>query len=161
MAIITADSKYLAELSALQRWIKETVNIDSYRLTAAPPQLARPVVLWEAPTRGKDRSINRWAYVNKVTQYGKLYVAHIDQLAAVQDTLMSDLEERVGVLPLYGGSNGGVVTILKRCEITFNTAENLNIPFNVVYEVTYARVRPAPAPHATSVANRFVLTTKY
>lgn len=154
------DSKYLAELSALQRWVKATVNIDSYRLTTAPPQLARPVILWEAPNRGKDRSISRWAYVNKVTQFGKLYVATIDQLAAVQDTLMSDLEERVGVLPLYA-ADGTVATILKRCELTFNNAENLNIPFNLVYEVTYARVRPAAAPNATFVGNRFVIATEY
>jgi len=145
--------KYLAELNALQIWIKAAVNIDSYRLTTAPPQLPRPVILWEAPHRGKDRNLGRWVYVNKVTQYGKLYVTNIDQLAVVQERLLTDLEERTGLLPITS-VEGTVVTLLKRCEITFENAENLNVPFNVVYEIAYTRIRPPEAPNATFVGNR-------
>ncbi len=157
---MAADSKYLAELSNIQRWVKATANIDSYRLTVAPPQLARPVILWEAPHRGKDRNLSRWAYVNKVTQFGKLYVATIDQLADVQDKLITDLEERTGVLPIYDAA-GLVVSLLKRCDLTFENAENLNIPFNLVYEATYARVRPPEAPNAVFVGNRVQGGTGY
>ncbi|EIW19915.1 MULTISPECIES: hypothetical protein [Pelosinus] len=150
---MAADSKYLAELNTVQRWVKATVSINSYRLTDAPPQLPRPVIVWEAPSRGKDRNLTRWAYVNRVTQYGKLYIANIDHLADVQEKLITDLEERAGILPIYDAA-GIVIALLKRCEITFNNAENLNVPFNLVYEVTYTRTKPPEAPHATFVGNR-------
>lgn len=147
------ESKYLAELSNIQRWVKATIGINSYRLTTAPPQLPRPVILWEAPSRARDRSITRWIYVNKVIQYGKLYVSSIDQLADAEDKLITDLEERMGVLPIIR-EDGTVLALLKRCEIAFNTAENLSVPFNIAYEATYTRVKPPNAPNATYVGNR-------
>lgn len=145
--------KYIAELVALQRWVKATVNLDSYRANTAPPQLTRPVILWEAPHRNRERSISRWAYVNRVTQYGKLYVKDLGQLTEIQESLLSDLEEKTGLLPVYGASDT-VVAWLKRCGLTFDNAENLNVPFNLQYEIAYARTRPQDPPAAAFVGNK-------
>lgn len=145
--------KYIAELSALQRWVKTTTGLDSLRQKEAPPRLARPVILWESPHRGRDRNLNRWAYVNKVTQFGKLFVINVDQLAIIQDKLFSDLEERTGLLPVYGAA-GIVVTLLKNCDLTFSNSDTLNIPFSITYEITYTRVKPPAVPNATFVGNK-------
>lgn len=144
---------YLEELDALQRWIYGTAGLTSLRLSEAPPKVARPVILWEAPGRGRDRNLGRWTYVNRVQQYGKLYVTSLDQLASYQEALLGDLEEKVGVLSVYN-SQGAVIAKLKNVSIEFNTTQALDVPFIIRYEATYGRTRPAAAPAATRVVNK-------
>lgn len=156
-------NSYEQEVNSLQIWLKQTAGLNSMRLTAAPPILARPVVLFEQPARGKDRNISRWLYVNNVEQYGKLYVHDFDQAAALQYMLLSDLEERVGVLPIYGPNpedpNGPAVEIavMKAAQLRFNTSENLDVPFTLEYETTYSRQQPDAAPAATYVGTRITV----
>ena len=147
-----------AELDALGRWIKGAANLNSIRLTQAPPAVARPVVLWEAAARGKDRNLDRYTYVNRVQQYGKLYVSSLDQLNDLENLLLADLEERVGVLPVFAG--GLAIGHLKAVEIEFSNSETLDVPFTVKYEVTYGRVMPDEAPPATYVGNKITTGEK-
>lgn len=148
---------YLAELEALQRWAYETAGLTSYRLSEAPPKVARPVILFEPPQRSRDRNLGRYTYVNRVQQYGKLFVQSLDQLADLQDKLQHDLEEKVGLLYVYD-SNGAPVTRLKNVEVVFNRSESLDVPFIITYEATYGRTKPTPAPAATKVANKITGT---
>jgi hypothetical protein len=144
---------YLEELDALQRWIYGTAGLTSMRLAEAPPKVARPVILWEPPFRGRDRNLGRYTYINRVQQYGKLYVTSLDQLTDYQEKLLGDLEEKVGVLPVFD-STGVKVADLKNVELEFNRSESLDVPFIIRYEIAYARTRPAAAPNATTVYNK-------
>lgn len=140
------------EIDALQRWVKTAAGLNSMRLIAAPPKVARPVILWENPHRGKDRNVSRWQYVNKVQQFGKLFVNSFDEAARIQQQLSLDLEEKVGVLPIYEAGNQ--VALLKAVEITFKNSQDLDIPIIVTYEATYSRQRPDVAPPASFVGTK-------
>ena len=149
---------YDQELVALQRWVKATAGLNSVRLRDAAPKVARPIILWETPGRKKDRNLSRYLYVNRVTQYGRLYVSSLDQLIEKQEALLNDLEEKVGVLPVYGDS-GTVVASLKAVDLVFPESQGVNIssldvPFSIKYEVTYARTKPVEPPPATYVGTR-------
>jgi hypothetical protein len=144
---------YIQELDAIGRWIKATASLNSMRLVEAPPKVARPIVLWEAPNRRTDRNISRYIYVKRTSQYATLYVKSLDQLGVIMDKLETNLEERVGVLPIYDSMNTQI-GLLKAVEIEFNNSENLNVPITVQYEATYSRVQPDPLPAATSVTNK-------
>jgi len=146
---------YEKELEALQRWVKAAAGLNSVRLSDAQPKVARPVILWETPSRSKDRNLSRYQYVNKVTQYGRLYVNSLDQLLTMQEDLLGDLEEKVGVLPVYA-TDGTVAASLKAVEIAFpsNQVASLDVPFNISYEVTYGRTRPIEPPPATTVVTK-------
>lgn len=150
-------SEYLQELDALQRWIKAAAGLNSVRLQAAPPAVARPVILWEAPRRSKRRELSRWNYVAGVSQYGKLYAENLDQLLAVEIALMQDLEAKGGVLPIYDQA-GVQVAEIKAAAIEFMDSENLDVPFRVDYQVTYARAIPPVIPPASRVVTK--LTTR-
>lgn len=143
-------SNYLAELEAIQRWVKATAGLNSMRLQTAPPKVARPVILWEAPSRSRDRNITRWLYVNQVTQYGKLYANDLGHLLDFQDKLFSDLEERVGVLPVYNQA-GQQIGKLEAVQLTFRETEGLDVPIEVQYQVTYSRTKPVEPPAPTAV----------
>lgn len=145
---------YEQEIDALQRWIKKAAGLNSIRLNSVPPKVPRPVILWENPNRGKDRNVSRWQYVTKVQQFGKLFVNSFDEAARLQQQLTIDLEERVGVLPIY--ENGNQVALLKAVEITFKNSQDLDIPIIVTYEATYTRKRPEAAPAASFVGHRLV-----
>lgn len=142
---------YEQEIDALQRWIKKAAGLNSMRLNSAPPKVTRPVILWEHPHRGKDRNVNRWQYVNKVQQFGKLFVNSFDEAARLQQLIM-DLEEKVGVIPIYEA--GEPVALLKAVEITFKNSQDLDIPIIVSYEATYTRNRPEAAPAASFVGTK-------
>lgn len=144
---------YVLELESLQRWVKAVAGFNSMRLTMAPPKVARPIIIWEAPQRLRDRSISRYKYVNRVLQYGKLYVSNLDELNEVQDKLLTDLEDKTGVLPYYD-SNGNRVGWLKAVEIEFTNSEGLDVPFIIRYEATYSRTKPADPPAATYVGTK-------
>jgi len=153
---------YDQELSALQRWVKATAGLNSVRLRDAAPKVARPIILWETPGRKKDRNLSRYLYVTKVTQYGRLYVNSVDQLIDLQESLLGDLEEKVGVLPVYG-NEGAVIAYLKAVELIFPESQGINITsldvaFHITYEATYSRTKPVDPPPATFVGTRVKLT---
>ena len=143
---------YEKELESIQIWVKAVANLPSYKLSHAKPKVARPVILWEMPSRGKDRNISRYVYVNKVRQFGKLFVNSLEEASRLQEKLITDLEERVGVLPIY--DDGAVIAHLKAVVIEFKETDGLDIPFNISYEATYSRKRPEEAPPATYVGTR-------
>jgi hypothetical protein len=145
------------ELQAIQRWIKGAVGLNSMRLTAAPPKVARPVILWEAPQRSRARNTARYLFVNQVRQYGRLFAHNLDQLLDYQGRLQLDLEDRENVLAVYDGT-GAEIGKLKNVSILFETDTGLDVPFRVEYEVGYARSRPAAPPPAVDVFTRTKVT---
>lgn len=151
---------YNEELEALQRWVKATADLNSIKLKESMPALTRPVIVWETPSRGRNQNLSRYKYTVKVIQFGKLYVKDVGQGNDLQDALISDLEERVGVLPIYRRQDGVdvQVAILKQATIEFDPAETLEIPFKITYEATYTRTKPEPYPQATYVGLRIVIS---
>jgi len=145
---------YIKELEAIQTWIKTITGLNSYRLKEAKPKLARPVILWETPSRNRDRNISQYQYVNKVRQYGRLFVSSLEEAIDVQEKLIKDLEEKLGVLPVMDGDTQ--LTVLKAVELEFQDSNNLDIPFNITYEVTYGRTRPVEPPPATYVGTKII-----
>lgn len=144
---------YLKELEAIQTWIKAVAGLNSYRLKEAKPKVARPVILWETPTRSKDRNLSAYQYVNKVRQFGRLFVSSMEEAIDVQEKLLKDLEEvKLGCIPIM--DQGQRIAYLKAVVIEFDEADGLDIPFNIQYEVTYGRPRPAEAPNAGTVGVR-------
>jgi len=151
---------YKQELEALQRWVWATANLRSMRLQEAPPKIARPMILWESPDRGKDRDISRWRYVVKVTQYGRLFAKDLDQLLDLQDVLQGALEEQVeaGGLPIYEKPGpGAVIGKLQKLDIKFSNTEGLDVPIQISYEVTYDRKRTVyPAPTFVGTRSKII-----
>jgi len=150
---------YNEELNVISAWIYSVAGLKNIRLKEVPRKVARPVILWEAPSRGKDRNIGRYSYINKVIQFGKLFVTDVEQANDLQEKLLADLEEKVGVLPIYGPDKVTVIGRLKQVEIEFDQSEKLDIPVRITYEVAYSRTRPDPVPAATTVTN--TVTTDY
>jgi len=152
---------YNEELNVISTWVKAVAQLPNMRLREAPAKVARPVILWENPSRGKDRDISRYTYVNKVIQFGKLFVSSVEQANDLQEKLLADLQEKGGVLPIYNTVDGQQVLVgrLKQVDIKFRESDNLNIPVELTYEVTYGRTRPAAVPAATTVTNK--VTTNY
>jgi hypothetical protein len=146
---------YLQEIDAMQRWVKATANLNSFRLSEAPPKVGRPVALLEAASRRKDRVISHYSTTRRISQYGKLYVKNLDQLADIVDKLERDLEEKQGLLPIFENSNAAAVQVgsLKAVEFELTTSDQLDVPFQIRYEVTYHRPKPV-IPAATSVNTR-------
>ncbi|TVX92220.1 hypothetical protein [Paenibacillus agilis] len=153
------------ELDAIQRWVWGAAQLASYRLTEAPAQLARPVIVWEAPSRAKARNLGRWQYTNKVTQFGTLYVASVNQLIQYQDALETDLNEEyrdrhklINQLPIYdqAGPTGVILGQLREVQLHFENAKGLDIPIRVEYEATYKRNRTV-YPAATKVVTKVVM----
>lgn len=153
-------NRYVQELDAIQRWVYRAAQLKSIRLQEAPPKVARPVILWEAASRGRDRHLSRWSYINGVVQFGKLYVNNLDQLYTIQEKLIQALEERVGILPVYETreADSERVGLLKDVKVEFDRGEKLDTLIRVTYEATYHRVRPERAPAANVVSNK--LTSK-
>jgi hypothetical protein len=147
---------FLQEIDALQRWVKGAAGLNSMRLTAAPPRVARPVILWETPRRGRDRNVTRYQFVNRVQQFGKLFADNLDQLLDYQARLQLDLEEKQGVLPVYDqeGAAGVQIGTIKAAVIEFGESESLDVPFTLTYEATYTRTKPTPPPAATKVITK-------
>lgn len=144
---------YKEEIDAIQRWIWATASLKSYRLSEAPPNVSRPAILWEPPARSRERNLGRYSFVNRVQQYGKLYVSSFDQLADLQDALTADLENKVGVLPVFDQA-GQQIGRLKQARLVFQHTETLDVPLYLEYEATYARTRPAVPPAATHVGTK-------
>jgi hypothetical protein len=152
-------ANYLAELDALGRWLMATANLGHVRLQEAPPTVTRPVAAWEAPDRVRDRPITKYVYVTKVTQYGKLLIRNLDDLVNIQELLLDSLEELDHRLPVYDSdaADAKQVGTLENVEITFNTSDNTDVPFNVKYEATYTRTAPPDPGPATTVGTSIKL----
>jgi len=146
---------YKEELDALGRWIFKTAGLKSHRLSEAPPQVSRPVVLWQGPNRRNGRSLGNYSYLRRISQYGTLYVSSLDQLAEVLDKLEKDLAARNDLLPMYETDQAGSKQIgwLTQVQLDLNTAETVDIPIVVRYEVVQDRIRPEEAPAAINVTN--------
>ncbi len=147
---------YKEELDALGRWVYQTAGLRSHRLSEAPPKVARPVILWEGPTRRKSRELGNYSFLRQVTQYGTLYVTNLDQLADLLDKLEKDIAERNDLLPMYENDQATAQRIgwLKNVELETNNAENLDMPITVRYTVQQNRLQPVEAPPAVKVETK-------
>lgn len=146
--------EYLKELEVISTWIKAVANLNSFRLAEAKPKVGRPIILWEAPSRSRDRNLSRYQYVVKVKQYGRLFVKTLEDTLRIQELLINDLEEKVGVLPIMDGAE--LIGRLKEVTIDFTESENLDVPFSISYEVTYGRTKPTEPPAATTVSTKVI-----
>jgi hypothetical protein len=136
---------YELELAAVQIWLKNTANLNSWRRAGALPKLPRPVIVWESPYRGRKTHLNRYAYAQNVKLYGKLFINSVDEVLRLQNQLIKDLENRCGTLTVCS-VDGEPVGYIKAAELTFKEAEGLDIPFAFAYEASYSRTRPVPIP---------------
>lgn len=150
---------YEYELTAIQTFFKQNAGLNSWRRHAVPSKLARPVVIWDSPYRGRARHLSRWSYVQTVKYYGKLYVTDVTQSIALQEQLASKLEDLCGLLPILNEDKTRIGWI-KNAAVEFNDANgDLEVPFTFAYEVSYARVRPE-APPAPRVVGTKVTVNK-
>jgi len=147
---------YEKELDTVQRWIKSTAGLNSWRRNVAPPKLPRPVIVWESPHRGRDRHLSRYSYVQKVTYYGKLYVNSLDESLRIQEQLSQDIEDKCGLLEVLDADKNRIAW-LKEVEVSFDETEGLDVPFTISYEVTYARKKPTAPPSALKVTQKVTI----
>jgi hypothetical protein len=146
---------YDKELTAIQTWLKSTTGLNSWKLKEAPSQLAKPVIIWDTPSRGRSWDMNRYEYVVPVNQYGRLCVGSVEDAIKYQGQLLIDLGEKCNRLSVI--DNGQVIRKLKNVQIEFY-GEELESKFTVSYEVPYYRTKPAEAPHATKVTNKIIIS---
>lgn len=153
---------YAQEIDALQRWVYTAAGLTSHRLSNAPPKVARPVILWEGPNRTKGQNLGRYHYTRITSQYGKLYVNDLTQLADLIDKLEINLAEKDEWLPIYETDQPGAVQVgkLLNVRLEVGTANTVDLPITIRYEVIYNRTIPDPAPPATYVGTR-IDTTKF
>lgn len=149
---------YKQELDALGRWVFQIAGLRSHHLSAAPPQVARPVILWEAPSRSRGRNLGNYHFTKTPTQYGKLYVNNLDELADLIDLLEKNLGDRFESLPVYESDKEGAAVIgrLRNVQFDTGTSQNVDIPITVRYEALYSRPTPEEAPAATKVTNSII-----
>lgn len=148
---------YKQEIDALGRWVFGVAGLRSHRLSAAPPQVARPVILWEAPSRAKGQNFGRYNFTKNTSQFGKLYVNNLDDLADLVDQLEKHLGDHDERLPIYESEaeDAPQVGWLRRVEIDLSTSQSVDVPITIKYEVTYSRPLPAEVPAATSITSKF------
>ncbi|WP_332648893.1 hypothetical protein [Lysinibacillus sp. 54212] len=147
---------YLQELEALARWVYQVTEVTSHKLSEAPPKVARPVILWEGPSRRKGENLGRYHYTKRASQYGTLYVKDLDQLGSLIDKLEKNLMDRDEWLPMFESdqANARQIGKLYKVEIDFNNTQSTDMPFTIRYEVIYSRPIPEAAPAATHVGNK-------
>lgn len=148
-------SNYQLELNTIQTWIKNASGINSIRLNNGKTKAPRPIILFEAPGRNKDRELTRYKYINRVTQYCRLFVNNLEEALAIQEALLSDIEDRDSFLLIE--DNGVEVGKLKEIAVEFTDSDGLDISFIIRYEVTYGRVSPEAPPAPTFVGNRLTI----
>lgn len=147
---------YEKELTAIQTFIKQAAGLNSWRRTAVPPKLARPVVIWESPYRGRARHLSRWTYQQTIKYYGKLFVNDVTESNRLQELLIQNLEDICGIIPIT--DTGTRVGWIKNAAFEFNDAsESLDIPFTLSYEVAYERKRPTEPPAPRYVGTKVML----
>lgn len=148
------------ELKAIQRFIKTTAGLNSWRRTAAPPKLARPVIIWESPYSGRTQHISRWTYQQNKKYYGKLYVNDVTECIRLQELLTFGLENLCGVLRVID-DNGNRIGWIRDAVFEFNDAsDTLDIPFTLSYEVSYARQKPEAPPTPRVIGTKVTVNYK-
>ena len=149
---------YLRELDALGRWVYGAAGLTGHRLSTAPPQVARPVILWEAQNRAGTTNLGNYHYTRRNSQYGVLYVNNLDQLARLVDALEKDLGRRLNMLPVFESdkAEAKVVGRLKKVSFEIGNTNTLDVPFTISYEATYERILPEVLPPARVVYNRLI-----
>lgn len=147
---------YRQEIDALSRWIYQTTGLSSILLSDAPPQVARPVILWEAPNRRRGRDLGNYGFERRVTQYGTLYITHLFQLADIVESLESNIAERFDILPVFASDELGAPRIgwLKKVELEVNNAQGTDVGISIRYTVNQDRPTPVPLPPATKVVTK-------
>lgn len=143
---------FLYEVDALQRWIKGAINVNSFRL-GENVKVARPVFLFETAQRTDGTRINAYSYVENVNQYGKFFISKLADYTWLTFQLKRDLENKFNVIPVYNAANA-VIGYLKNVQLKFSGGDTLDVPFQIRYEVTYSREKPAAFPPATTVGTR-------
>lgn len=143
------------ELESITRWVKSATGLTSLLLSTAPPKIARPVILWEAPLREPLRNNSRYAFVNRVRQFGKLFAANHKQLLTYQGQLQLALEDNENIIAYY--EDGEAVGFLKNARITFETTDTLDVPFSIEYEAGYSRKRPEDPPPPRTVTTKTIV----
>jgi hypothetical protein len=153
---------FLREMDAVQTFFKAAANLNSWRLNDQAVTLARPVVIIETISRGRDRYISRYIYVNRVKVYAKLCINSVDELIDLQDALQQGIEGAENVLKVYDdtvpaqGQEKQPIGLLKQVEIKFpenGSDVGLDVNFTIEYEATYSRNKPAapsPVNHVTA-----------
>lgn len=151
---------YKQEIDALGRWVYQVAGLASHRLSSAPPKVARPVILWETPTRTKGDNFGNYLYTRRTSQFGKLYVNTLDQLADLMDKLEKDLGDRNEYLPVYATDQAAAEQIgrLQKVQLDFNTSQNVDVPITIRYESVYSRPIPIDPGPATFIGTTFNLT---
>lgn len=145
---------YEYELKAVQRFIKQTAGLNSWRRSDTPPKLTRPVILWESPYSGRTSHLSRWAYRQSKKYYGKLFVNNVTECVSLQEKLTFGLENLCGVLPVLD-DKGTRLGWIKEAVFEFNDAsDSLDIPFTLSYVVAYTRTQPEPPPAARTVGTK-------
>lgn len=144
---------YKQELDALGRWVYQTVGLRSYRLDNSPPKVSRPVILWETPNSVRGQALGNYAYTKRRTQFAKLYVNNLDQLAEIMDQLEQSLADRDDYLTVFESDQPNALPIgrMHRVQFETGTSETLDVPITVRYEVIQNRTRVADPPPAISV----------
>ena len=128
---------YDNELRTVQTWLKSTAGLNSCK-RGVGLKLARPVVLFDSPGRSRERHLTRHSYVQTVQWYGKLYVDSLDEGLRYQNILVTDLEDKCGLLEVVD-DKGEHLAYLKQATLSFRDTEGLDIPFTLSYEVAYKR----------------------
>ena len=144
---------YKQELDALGRWVYQKAGLRSYRLDSSPPKVARPVILWEIPNSTRGSALGNYAFTKKRSQFGKLYVGSLNQLADLMDLLEQTLADSYEYLPIHESDepSAPIIGRLQRVQFDVGTSETLDVPITVRYEVIQYRTQEAEAPPATVV----------
>ncbi|MGG3803166.1 hypothetical protein [Metabacillus fastidiosus] len=150
---------YLQEIDALQRWVFQTAQLQSHRLSHSPPKVTRPVILWEGPSRNKGENIGNYHFTKRTSQFGKLYTNNLDELAILLDKLEKNIGDRGEWLPIFSDETASAVQIgiMRKVQLETSTAATIDFPFSLRYEVIYKRKMPEPVPNATSVTNKIII----
>lgn len=145
--------EYAKELNAVQTWLMSSAGLKSFK-RGTGLKLSRPVVLFDSPGRSRARHLTRYSYVQTVQFFGTLYVDNLDEAIAYQEALVSDLENKCGVIEVKD-AGGKVEGRLKCAELKFKETDSLDIPFTLSYEVAYKRSGwDTPIPTADSLHNK-------
>lgn len=129
--------EYAKELDTLQRWLKSTAGLNSFK-RGVGLKLSRPVVLFDVPGRGRARHLARYAYVQTVTWPCTLYVDSLDEAVRYQEALVTSLEDKCNVLEIKD-ENGNRIGWLKNVVAKFLDGDSLDSTFTLTYDVAYKR----------------------
>ncbi|MCM3789426.1 hypothetical protein M3221_13555 [Domibacillus indicus] len=150
---------FVQEIDALQRWLFKTAGLRSYQLSEAPPKVARPVVLWEIPSRSSGRYWDNYTRLKTAAQYGKLYVQNLQEYGELISKLEQDLHDKMNEIPVYETSDASasIIGYLIDVDLETSTAQNLDVPIVVRYNAVHEREQPELPGPATAVHSRVIV----